>query len=104
MLKFLINVWLLGSGRKCTHAKLHEKKYAAWILVHTEKGSINFSNSVPLGSGFWRRMKLIRGQSLSSYYRPREHSRAEVEQIKKRSEALKRAREWDEAARKGAGE
>lgn len=105
MLKLLINIWLIGSGRKCTQVKYHENKHAAWWLIHTEKDKVCVLNSVPLGSGFWHRMRTLRTQGVNRtgyrFDQSRVRTRIEIEQIKKRSEALKRAREFDEAARKG---
>lgn len=101
MLKLLINIWLIGSGRKCTGAKFHENKHAAWWLIHTEKDKVAVFNSVPLGSGFWHRMRTLRTQGMGPTeprFKGHNRSHAEVEQIKKRSEALKRAREFDEQA------
>ena len=102
MLKLLINIWLIGSGRKCTEAKFHENKHAAWWLVHTQKDKVCVFNSVPLGSGFWHRMRTLRtqGMDIDQRFKGRMRSHAEVGQIKKRAEALKRAREFDEAARR----
>lgn len=101
MLKLLINIWLIGSDRKCTQAKYHENKEVDYLLVHTESKEKCFFNSIPIKSGIINRLKHLRKQELTESNRRR--SPAEMEQIKKRSEALKRAREFDEAARKGSG-